>query len=182
LQSIIVACYKEEDARRIRSILTKRGIEVAGIATTGAQVLSMIVSMDEGVVISTFRLRDMNYLDLSENLSGFFHMLLLCSPDKLGDQAMPDNVVYLPMPLKVGDLMQTLQSMTGIYRPRRKIHVPPGRSEEDRKKISDAKAILMERNRMTEQEAHRYLQKRAMDTGTGIVEIAEMVIVLASAQ
>lgn len=33
---------------------------------------------------------------------------------------------------------------------------------------------------MTEPEAHRYLQKCAMDSGTKIVETAEMVILLAS--
>ena len=182
MQSIIVAYNKEEDAKKIRSLLVKRGIEVAGIATTGAQVLAMMTLMDEGVVICGYRLRDMNYLDLSAGLPGLFQMLLVCSPDKLGEQMLPENVVFLPTPLKVGDLMQTVQSMTGIYHPRRKIHVPPGRSEADKKKLDEAKAILMERNQMTEPEAHRYLQKRAMDTGTGIVEIAEMIIMLASAQ
>ena len=29
---------------------------------------------------------------------------------------------------------------------------------------------------MTEEEAHRYLQKRSMDNGTGIVETAQMVL------
>lgn len=182
LQSIIVAYYKEEDARKIRSLLARRGIETAGIATTGAQVLSKVSDLDEGVAICGYRLRDMNFFDLSSLLPESFRLLLVCSPDKLGDQEMPDNVTFLSTPLKVGELLQTLQDMTGIYRSRRKIHVPPGRSAEDVRKMNEAKSILMKRNHMTEPEAHRYLQKRAMDTGTSIVEIAEMVIMLASAQ
>jgi len=182
LQSIIVAYFKEEDARKIRSLLAKRGIETAGIATTGAQVLSKVSDLDEGVVICGCQLRDMNFLDLATSLPEQFRMMLICSPDRLGDQEIPENVVFLSTPLKVGELLQSLQDITGIYRSRRKIHLPPGRSAEDIEKMNKAKSILMERNHMTEPEAHRYLQKRAMDTGTGIVEIAEMVIMLASSQ
>ena len=44
--------------------------------------------------------------------------------------------------------------------------------------IDKAKALLMERNNMTEEEAHRYLQKCSMDSGTNMVETAQMVISL----
>ena len=36
----------------------------------------------------------------------------------------------------------------------------------------------MGRNNMTEEEAHRYLQKRSMENGTGLVETAQMVLSL----
>ena len=42
--------------------------------------------------------------------------------------------------------------------------------------IRKAKELLMARNNMTEEEAHRYLQKNSMDSGTNIVETAEMVL------
>ena len=44
--------------------------------------------------------------------------------------------------------------------------------------IAKAKALLMERNNMTEAEAHRYIQKCSMDSGTNLVETAQMVISL----
>lgn len=44
--------------------------------------------------------------------------------------------------------------------------------------ITEAKALLMERNHMTEEEAHRYLQKTSMDNGTSLVETAEMIFML----
>ena len=46
----------------------------------------------------------------------------------------------------------------------------------DRKVLEEAKALLMERNGMTEEEAHRYIQKCSMDSGTNLVETAEMVL------
>ena len=36
----------------------------------------------------------------------------------------------------------------------------------------------MERNHMTEEEAHRYLLKTSMDSGTNLVETAQMLLTL----
>lgn len=55
---------------------------------------------------------------------------------------------------------------------------PQKRREEDQKAIDTAKAILMERNRMTEPEAHKYLQKCSMDSQVSLIEAAQMVISL----
>ena len=38
--------------------------------------------------------------------------------------------------------------------------------------------MLMERNRMSEEEAHRYIQKCSMDSGTSLVETAQMVLTM----
>ena len=53
---------------------------------------------------------------------------------------------------------------------------PRPKTEEERRTIREAKEILMLRNHMTEEEAHRYIQKCSMDSGTSIVETAQMVI------
>ena len=44
--------------------------------------------------------------------------------------------------------------------------------------ILKAKALLMERNTMTEPEAYRYIQKCSMDNGTSLTETAQMIISL----
>ena len=55
---------------------------------------------------------------------------------------------------------------------------PKVRSENDRKVITTAKELLMERNQMTEDEAHHYIQKLSMDSATNMVETAEMILEL----
>ena len=52
------------------------------------------------------------------------------------------------------------------------------RSEQDQKKIVTAKELLMDRNHITEEEAHHYIQKISMDSGTNMVETAEMILEL----
>ena len=55
---------------------------------------------------------------------------------------------------------------------------PKERNMEEQNLIMRAKELLMERNNMTESEAHRYIQKCSMDSGTNLVETAQMVISL----
>ena len=42
----------------------------------------------------------------------------------------------------------------------------------------NAKILLMERNHLSEEEAHRYIQKSSMDNGTNMVETAQMILTL----
>ena len=44
--------------------------------------------------------------------------------------------------------------------------------------LKKAKEIVMKKYHMTESEAHRYIQKTAMDSRKGSVEVSEMIIVL----
>ena len=50
------------------------------------------------------------------------------------------------------------------------------RTAEEQKTIEPAKALLMERNQMTEMDAHKYIQKLSMDSGNNLVETAEMIL------
>ena len=53
---------------------------------------------------------------------------------------------------------------------------PPQRSEEDKRLVAEAKAVLMDRHGMTEEEAHRFLQKQSMDHGAKLTDTAKMVL------
>ena len=89
-------------------------------------------------------------------------------------------MVCLSTPLKVHDLVSTLEMMSAaqIRRRKKKKQEPAKRSSEERELLNQAKHILMERNHMTEEEAHRYIQKCSMDSGTNMIETAQMVISL----
>ena len=54
--------------------------------------------------------------------------------------------------------------------------LPLKRSVREQELISRTKQELMKRNRRTEAEAHRYLQKTSMDSGTGLTETAQMIL------
>ena len=91
---------------------------------------------------------------------------------------LSDGIVCAAMPIKVNDLCSTIEMMLQAQvRRRRKLRSQPRRrSPQEQKIIDDAKAILMERNNMSEPEAFRYIQKCSMDSGNTMVESAQMVI------
>jgi response regulator NasT len=155
------------------------GFEVNATCTTGAQAITIANKLDEGIVICGFRLSDMMYLELNSYLPRGFEMLLLASPQKLLDCA-DGNILSLSMPIKIHDLLNTLQLMTYKYMRRKKWekNKPKDRTTTQKETITRAKALLMERNKMTEEEAHRYIQKTSMDSGTGMVETAEMILAM----
>ena len=175
--SIIVGFPKYEDASSIKNVLIRHGHLVGEPCTTGAQIISMANNYDAGIVICGFRFADMHYSELNNYLPKGFEMLLVASPDKL-EYAQDNNIVCLQLPIKTQDLMSTIQMMTYQYRRRKKVEKerPKERTEEEKAVIYKAKLLLMDRNNMTEEEAHRYIQKTSMDSGTNLVEMAEMVL------
>ena len=179
MQKIIVAFGRSEDSQKIKSILMRSGYEVTAACTTGARVLSESEG-EGGIVICGFRLSDMNCMQLSEDLPSGYQILLVASPQRIEEADLPRGTVCLPLPLKVPDLLSTLEIMlNGLERRQRSRRpVKKVRSEKERRTIEEAKALLMERNRMTEPEAHRYLQKCAMDSGNSLADTAAMLIAM----
>ena len=118
---------------------------------------------------------------LREYLPENFDMLLVASQDKWSD-GLVRGVMGLSMPIKVYDLMNTIEMMlTDIDRHRRKRKKQlKNRDPKQQETVRKAKELLMARNNMMEEEAHRYLQKSSMDSGTNMVETAEMVLSIMS--
>lgn len=175
MSSVVVVFPKMEDAKSIRNLLVRNGIEVAGICTTGGQALDHMDSLGGGIVVCGYRFQDMLYTELREQMGGGFEMLLLASQRVLAEKVQ-DGVVAVRMPLKVHELLDTVNMMEYALDKRKKKKRP--RSPRERAVIERAKALLMERNHMTEEEAHRYVQKCSMDSGNSIVETAQMIISL----
>lgn len=175
--NIIVVFPKIEDAKGIRNLLVRNGFQVTAVCTTGAQALSYANSLNDGIVVSGYRFQDMMYEELNACLPEYFEMLLIVS-QKYFSEGVEMGVVSLPMPIKTYDLLNTLEMMAeGQARKRKKRRAQPKqRNPEEQKIIEASKRILMERNHMTEMEAHRYIQKCSMDSGTDMLETAQMVI------
>jgi response regulator NasT len=174
---IIIAFPKIEDAKSIKNVLIRNSYEVRAVCTTGAQVVSLANELDAGIIVCGYRLSDMHFSELHDYLPKGFEMLLVASQGKWSD-VTGNGIVCLGMPIKTQDLLNTLQMMTNNYirRKKKEKDKPKQRTSEDKATIEKAKLILMDRNNMSEEEAHRYIQKTSMDSGTNMVETAEMII------
>lgn len=177
MNKVIVVFPKKETALNIRNLLVRGGIQVAAICTTGAQVMNFVDVMEEGVIVCGYMLGDMMYSELKEYLPSTFEILLIATPDKWRD-GLVEDVIGLSVPLKGHDLVNTvemmIENMERAAKKRRK--EKRYRDPKHQKVIQDAKKLLMGRNHMSEEDAHHYLQKSSMESGTNIVETAYMVL------
>jgi response regulator NasT len=178
MATLIVAFPKMEEAKAVRNLLARRGYDVAPPCTTGAAAVNQADSLSDGIIICGYKLSDnMLYSELFEYKPKSFEMLLVASMN-LWEDCQNNGIVCAAMPIKVNDLLNTIEMILQMQQQKRKNKrsAPHRRSPQEQKIIDEAKAILMEKNNMTEQEAFRYIQKNSMDSGNTMVESASMVI------
>ena len=77
--NIIITFLRINDAQNIRNILVRNGWGNVSIFTSGAGTLAMADQLESGVVICGYRLPDMAYMQLKEDLPAGFQMLLIAS-------------------------------------------------------------------------------------------------------
>lgn len=175
--SVIVVFPKLEEAKSIKNLLVRNGIDVIAACSTGAQVMNLTDDLDYGVVVSGYKMVDMMYSELLEYLPDTFDMLLVAAK-RYEIECNDENLFYLSMPIKAADLIHTVNQIYDklYYQKKKKKSKPTVRTEADKQCIIGAKQILIAKKGMTEDEAHKYLQKKSMDNGTSMVETAQMVL------
>lgn len=179
MANIIIVLPKLEEAKTIKSILVRNGFQVDGVCSTGAQAIQLTEGLPSGLIISGYKMNDMLFSELKECMPVGFEMLLLAS-QKVITEDFEKDLICLSLPLKVNDLVNTVGMMAeGIERKRKKKqNTVREHSTQENALIAEAKKVLIIRNHMTEEEAHKYLQKSSMDSGVGLSEVAQMVLAM----
>lgn len=175
---IIIAFPKLEDAKKLKNVLNRNGYDDILTYNNASQVIAAANESDGGIVLCGYRLTDMHYSELYGYLPREFRMLLVASPVRL-QECTNMEILCLSMPIHSHELVSTIETMfLELMRPKKKRGrpQPKKRSQEEQRVIDDAKALLMERNNLSEEEAHKYIQKLSMDSGNNLVETAEMIL------
>ncbi len=177
--NIIVVFPRLDDARNLKNILVRSGFSVTALCTTGAQALSYADGLNTGIIISAYKLPDMLFFEIKEFMPKDFEMLVLANKQRLAE-CQGNGVMALSMPFVISDFIDTVGMLVTAADKKRKLSkkIPREKSEEDKQLIEQAKRLLMERNNFTEEEAHKFIQKCSMDSGTNMVESAGMVLTM----
>lgn len=176
---IIIAMPKIEDGNKLGKMLAKHGYNADLICTTASEVLSESSRRDDGVVICCGRMKDMSFIEVKECLPTTFELIILTK--NIDSDDLPEDTVKISMPFQVSTLINTIETSFSKYYKKHRSSSYHGRTNDEKKDIETAKAILMEKNGLTEPEAHRYIQKNSMDSSRTMAEVAAMIIMLNSA-
>ena len=167
MKEIIIVYPVKEVALQLRSMLESEGFHVSYVCARGSSVLGIAQGLNEGVIVCASILSDMNAGILAENLPVGFDVVAL---SRNGVESYMGNLISLPLPVDRAEFINTIailvSSRSGFTR----------RQGNDNEIISDAKTIIMNRQGITETQAHKYLQKKSMSSGKKLVELAKEII------
>ncbi len=170
MEQVILAFANEKNAKRISHILESEGVAGCLICGSASEVKRLVSRQAASVVLCGYKLPDETAESLWEDLPGACRMLVIAVQGML-DLINTDGIVKMPAPVSRSELLSQVRSLLQAVRPAR-----PQRTEEELSLIQQAKTVLMERYGMGEDQAHRTLQKRSMDAGIRLTQMARMVL------
>jgi response regulator NasT len=173
LDKIIVAFENDNNRRRVCELLESGGMIVGGSFRSGADVIRAVGRISGCIVVCGYKFPDMTAVDLAHNV-GNRAMVLVIASQQLLNMIEDERIFKLATPFSRSDLLSSvkiLMQMEGKV-----FKGPPRRTGKEAAEIARAKELLMMRNGMTENEAHRFIQRRSMDTGRKAVETARLII------
>ena len=173
MERVIVAFTGERMRRKCLGLLGMEGWE-AVVCASGAEVVRTARQMGSALVICGFYLPDMTADTLAAELRGTAAVLVISRASYL-DLCGGENLYKLPLPASRAEFLASLRLLLEFESAHLR-HPASQRGEESRRLIQRAKTLLMEVNRMTEEEAHRFLQRRSMERGTPLAETARRVV------
>lgn len=174
MERIVTVFTGEELRRKTLRLLASEGWEVAAACTSGAEAIRIVQQWGSAAVICGFHLRDMSADSLAADLRGLAAVMVIAKASSL-ELCGGENLFKLPVPASRSDFFATLHVMLDFKSAH--LHPPTSqRKEYDQKLIRQAKELLMDVNRMTEEEAHRLLQKRSMEQGMKLTDTARKII------
>ena len=174
MEQVIVAFENTKNAGRIKDILETSGTASCILCKTADQVRRTANKLRTAAVICGFKLADQSAEALADDLPPACIMLVM-APQNLLELLQNDDIFRLPAPVSGSDLAASVRMLLQMGR-RLERALQPRRSQGELELIRQAKALLMDRSGMTEEQAHRFLQKTSMDHGTKLGRTAQMVL------
>lgn len=174
MDKVILAFEGEKTTARVRDILEGAGSAECLICHSAAEVKRLVNKLHIPVVVCGYKLRDETAETLCADLPLSCSVLVLAVQNLL-DMIDSEDVFKLTAPVSRSDLLASVQMLSQVGH-RIQWYQRPQHSGEETALVERAKALLMDRNGMTEEQAHRFLQKKSMDSGAKLLQTAQMVL------
>ncbi|MCX7714946.1 MAG: ANTAR domain-containing protein [Clostridia bacterium] len=173
MESVILAFTKEEISQKLKRMLESSGITVSGICRSKAEIMRYIEDLDAGVVITEAKLSDATARSICEDLPPGFSVMVIATASQR-DLLTNSEIFVLTLPINSIELASSVNVLLKSHEKGK--YKKAERKEEEKKIIEEAKLVLMERHMMTEEQAHRFIQKRSMDMGLKMIDTARMIL------
>lgn len=174
VDKIVVAFSNENNRSRIAELLEVSNHAPKRICRSGKEAIRSIREMGHGIVVCGHTLVDMTADDLAYDLGDLAFVMVVAQPAML-DTCENTSLFKIPTPIRKVEFVTAIKVLLELEK--HKVPVSTAkRTYEEKELILKAKNILMEKCLMTEPEAHRYIQKKSMDSGLKLISVARIII------
>ena len=171
----VVAFESEQTLTAISDLLEKNGIPVRCRCRSGQETIRAVKNMGGGVVVSGYKLTDMTAEQLAEQLRGDGVTFLVVAKGALLDLLENDGIFRIAAPFRPAELVGAVGMLLQLDQQRAK-PLAGQRTQDEKQLVDQAKQLLMDREGVTEEQAHRCLQRRSMERSMKMAEVAKQII------
>lgn len=181
---ILIVCSKPELIKELRTLMLQQGYSAAEYSLSANEARRKLDFFEPELILVNAPLQDELGIDLVLDIADKTDagIIILAKHEHLEEMQYKLEKVgalILPKPINKTTLLQTARFAAQSRKSLRGLKQEKDDLEKrinDRKIIEKAKWILVDKMNMTEPQAHRYIQKRAMDTRISQIKVAEEII------
>ena len=168
----------------LKELLEELGYEVVAEAKDGREALDLIEQAKPDLVILDIKMPHVDGISVARKISGRIPVIILTAYTQryLIEEAKDSGVMaYLSKPFREDDLSPVIElAVTQFLKTSNLTERVSKLTEqlENRKLIEKAKGLLMNKERLTEVQAYRRLQKISMEKNKSMKEVAEAIMLM----
>lgn len=183
MEQILTVAGTEQGMHLLQQLLQEKGLTITASADCGVEARRLLEEQRFNLVIVNAPLTD----EHGEAIARMAHskeadVILLVKPehvDAVYERIGSTGIYMIPKPLKRAVFLQTLQCIRIQQQRLNKLQEEKGnlnRQIQDAKLLNRAKLLLMQVLKLSESQAHHYIEKQAMDLRVSKREVAEGII------
>ncbi len=167
---IVIAGSSDKSREQLGRLLSSSGYPVFRLCAHAGELRRVLNECDDGLLILAGPMPDCSADELFWDYGEQVQILLIARPPVLEACEAP-GVFRLAMPTTQQAVIGAVEMLTQLHRMRL-----PKRAESEKQLVARAKEILMERDGLSEGQAHRKLQQYAMNHGLRMADCAAQII------
>ncbi len=167
---ILIAASSPSAREQLSRLLASSGFQVFRICASGSELRRALNECEDAIVILAGSLTDLKADELQWDWGERAHILLIGKPNVL-ESCESAEVFRLALPCSGQAVAGAVEMLSQLHQMRL-----PKRTSGDKSIVEQAKRLIMEKQKLSEAEAHRLLQQYAMNHGMKMADFAAQIL------
>lgn len=184
MKKVLIAAGSEKSLKKLDSLMSLYSDLLITRSSSGSQTRQIIDKTDPDLIIISSPLPDESGCELALSAAEKTNagIMLICSRetfDETSSQADPYGVCVIPEPVNKTLFMHSVKLLGSIHTRMINLITKNGKLQteiEETRLVSRAKCVLIQYLKLTESQAHKYIEKQAMDTRQSRSAVARSIL------